>query len=102
MTDISGGKICLLRCRDKICCSTGSEPEQDRKAYAMKGKLTEPRVITDYRGEPVCILPVGFYFSDERWQTIWQCYEEKGRTLTHADLRTLFPDETSLEPRVGS
>jgi hypothetical protein len=68
----------------------------------MKGKLTEPRVITDYRGEPVCILPIGFYFTDERWQAIWQCHEEKGRTLTHADLRILFPDESTLEPRSGS
>ncbi len=68
----------------------------------MQGKLTEPRVITDYRGEPVCILPTGFYFTDERWQAIWQCYEEKARTLTHADLRTLFPDESTLEPRSGS
>jgi hypothetical protein len=64
----------------------------------MKGKLTEPRVITDYRGEPVCILPPGFYFTDERWQAIWQCHEEKVRALTHADLLILFPDESTLQP----
>jgi hypothetical protein len=66
----------------------------------MKGKLTEPRVITDYRGEPVCILPIGFYFTDDRWQAIWQRFDEKGEALTHEDLRTLFPDEPTLIPRI--
>jgi len=66
----------------------------------MKGKLTEPRVITDYRGEPVCILPVGFYFTDDRWQAIWQRFDEKGEALSHADLRMLFPDEPTLVPRI--
>jgi hypothetical protein len=47
----------------------------------MKGKLTEPRVISDYRGEPVCILPIGFYFTDDRWQAIWQRFDEKGESL---------------------
>jgi hypothetical protein len=32
----------------------------------MSGKLKESKVITDHRREPVCILPVGFYFDDER------------------------------------
>ena len=65
----------------------------------MKGKLTEPRVISDYRGEPVCILPIGFYFTDDRWQAIWQRFDEKGASLSHEDLRTLFPDEPTLVPR---
>ena len=69
--------------------------------FIMKGKLTEPRVITDYRGEPVCILPIGFYFTDERWQAIWQRFEEKGQALSHEDLRALFPEEPALEPRTG-
>ncbi|MDX2457072.1 MAG: hypothetical protein QNL87_06160 [Gammaproteobacteria bacterium] len=66
----------------------------------MKGKLTEPRVITDYRGEPVCILPIGFYFTDDHWQAIWQRFDEKGEALTHEDLRALFPDEPALVPRI--
>ncbi|UCC56164.1 MAG: hypothetical protein JSU75_12710 [Gammaproteobacteria bacterium] len=64
----------------------------------MAGKLKEPRVITDHRREPVCILPVGFYFDDARWETIWQRYEEKGAALDHADLRALFPEEPVLKP----
>lgn len=64
----------------------------------MAGKLTEPRVITDANREPVCILPVGFYFNDERWEKIWQRFEEKGATLTHDDLREMFPDEAALKP----
>ena len=63
----------------------------------MSGKLTEPRVITDYRREPVCILPAGFYFDDHRWERIWQRYEEKGEALTRDDLRALFPDEPALQ-----
>ena len=62
----------------------------------MTGKLTEPRVITDYRREPVCILPAGFYLDDERWESIWQRYEAKGECLSHDDLRVLFPDEPAL------
>ena len=65
----------------------------------MAGKLKEPRVITDYRQEPVCILPSGFYFDDARWNRIWERYEEKGESLTHEDLRNLFPDEPALSLR---
>lgn len=65
----------------------------------MAGKLKEPRVITDHRREPVCILPAGFYFDDERWGRIWQRFEEKGEALSHDDLRALFPEEPSLIPR---
>ena len=65
----------------------------------MGGKLKQPRVITDHRREPVCILPAGFYFSDERWEMIWQRFEEKGAALTHDDLLDLFPDEAVLHTR---
>ena len=65
----------------------------------MAGKLKEPRVITNHNREPVCILPTGFYFDDARWDRIWERYEEKGESLTHEDLRTLFPDEPALVPR---
>jgi len=65
----------------------------------MAGKLKEPRVITDHRREPVCILPAGFYFDDARWQRIWQRFEEKCAALSHDDLRDLFPDEPVLQDR---
>lgn len=65
----------------------------------MAGKLTEPRIITDHRKEPVCILPVGFYLDDARWEAIWARYESKGESLTHDDLRALFPDEPALHKR---
>lgn len=63
----------------------------------MAGKLIEPKVITDFNNKPVCILPVGFYFDDQRWDTIWQRYDEKGESLTMEDLRQLFPDEPTLQ-----
>jgi hypothetical protein len=65
--------------------------------YGMAGKLKEPMVITDYRREPVCILPVGFHFDDERWEKIWQRFEEKGAPLTRDDLTELFPEEPVLK-----
>ena len=64
----------------------------------MSGKLKEPRVITDHGSEPVCILPAGFYFDDDRRETIWQRFEEKGEALSHDDLRRLFPDEPTESP----
>jgi hypothetical protein len=63
----------------------------------MAGKLREPMVITDYRREPVCILPVGFYFDDARWEMIWARFDEKGEALTREDLVELFPDEAVLK-----
>lgn len=62
----------------------------------MAGKLIEPKVITDFNNKPVCILPVGFYFNDQRWEMIWQRFDEKGESLTMEDLRQLFPDEQTL------
>lgn len=63
----------------------------------MRGKSTTPRVITDHRNEPACILPAGFYLDDGRWEAIWQRFEEKGESLTHVDLRALFPEEPALQ-----
>jgi hypothetical protein len=63
----------------------------------MVGKLKEPMVITDYRREPVCILPIGFYFDDDRWERIWRRFEEQGAPLTREDLLALFPDEPVLQ-----
>ena len=62
----------------------------------MAGKLTEPKVITDFNNKPVALLPVGFYFDDDRWEKIWQRYDEKGESLTMEDLRELFPDDPTL------
>ncbi len=62
----------------------------------MSGKLTEPKVITDFNNLPVCILPTGFYFDDKRWEMIWQRFDEKGESLTMEDLKTLFPEEEIL------
>jgi exopolysaccharide biosynthesis predicted pyruvyltransferase EpsI len=39
------------------------------------GKLREPGVITDFRQRHVCMLPVGFYFNDERWEKISDRFE---------------------------
>ena len=58
----------------------------------MAGKLKEPRVITDHQREPVCILPTGFYFDDERWEKIWQRYAEKGEALTGDKFCELYLD----------
>jgi len=61
------------------------------------GKLKEPKVITDFNQRTVCLLPVGFYFNDERWEKIWQRFDEKGDTLSMADLKDLFPDEETVQ-----
>lgn len=61
------------------------------------GKLKEPKIITDYKQHTVCLLPVGFYFDDERWEKIWQRFDEKGDTLSMADLKKLFPDEETVQ-----
>lgn len=63
----------------------------------MAGKLIEPKMITDLNQKVVCLLPVGFYFNDERWELIWDHYEKKGDTLTMADLKDLFPDEETVQ-----
>jgi hypothetical protein len=68
----------------------------------MAGRLTDPKTITDYNQALICILPVGFYFDDERWEMIWQRYEDKGQPLTSIDLYQLFPDEDVLKKMVNS
>ncbi len=62
----------------------------------MAGKLIEPKVITDFNNKPVAMLPVGFYFDDDRWQAIWEEYDRKGESLTMDDLKRMFPDDESL------
>lgn len=61
------------------------------------GKLKEPKVITDINQRVVCLLPKGFYFNDDRWEMIWGRFEEKGDTLSMADLKKLFPDEETVQ-----
>jgi len=61
------------------------------------GKLIEPKVITDINQRTVCLLPTGFYFNDERWEMIWERFDEKGDTLSMADLKKLFPDEPTVQ-----
>jgi hypothetical protein len=61
------------------------------------GKLIEPKVITDIKQRVVCLLPVGFYFNDERWEKIWDRYDKKGDTLSMADLKELFPEEETVQ-----
>lgn len=67
----------------------------------MAGRLTDPKVITDYNQQLICILPPGFYFDDERWDLIWERYEAKGETLTSIDLLAMFPDEEVLKKMVS-
>ena len=61
------------------------------------GKLIEPKVITDINQRVACVLPTGFYFDDERWNKIWERFDEKGDTLSMADLKKLFPDEETVQ-----
>jgi len=61
------------------------------------GKLVEPKVITDINQKVVCLLPVGFYFDDKRWEMIWQQYDKQGDTLSMADLKKLFPEEETVQ-----
>lgn len=46
--------------------------------------------------ELVCVLPKGFWFDDDRWQSIWAAFDNKGATLNMADLSEMFPDEDVL------
>lgn len=62
----------------------------------MAGKLIEPKVITDINNKPVAMLPVGFYFDDQRWDRIWAEFDKKGSSLTMNDLQQMFPEDESL------
>ena len=65
----------------------------------MAGKLIEPKVIIDFNNKPVAMLPIGFYFDDDRWDAIWAEFDRKGESLTMDDLRRMFPDDESLNAR---
>jgi len=64
----------------------------------MSKKLKEPRVVTDSNNDPVCILPIGFDLTDERWDYIWSYHEEVKRFISHAELLQMFSDEPALVP----
>ena len=73
-------------------------PPVTQRDYKMSaGMLKEPKVITDFKQRTVCLLPAGFYFDDERWDKIWQRFDEKGDTLSMADLEELFPGEETVQ-----
>ena len=54
-------------------------------------------MITDLNQRVICLLPTEFYFNDEHWEIIWQRYDQKGDTLSMADLKVLFPDEKTVQ-----
>lgn len=62
----------------------------------MSGKLKVPRILTDFNNDAVCILPIGFELTDDRWDQIWVLHEELNRFIGHAELLELFPDEPAL------
>ncbi len=64
----------------------------------MSPKLKEPRVLTDFNNDAVCILPEGFEITDERWDKIWDLHEKLNRFIGHTELLELLPDEPSLLP----
>jgi len=61
------------------------------------GKFKEPKVITDFNQRILCLLPVGFYSDDERWDKIRQRFDEKDDTLSMAELKKLIPDEETVQ-----
>ena len=65
----------------------------------MAAKLKEPKVLTDFNNDAVCILPVGFELTDEKWEKIWALHEKLNRFMGHEELLELFPDDTSLKAK---
>lgn len=71
-----------------------TKQNQDSKKV---GKPGEPKVITDLNQKVVRLLPIRFYFNDERWEMIFDRYEEKGNTLSMADLKVFFPEVETVQ-----
>ena len=61
--------------------------------------LKEPKVLTDFNNDAVCILPIGFELTDEKWDKIWALHEKLNRFMGHQELLELFPDEEALVPK---
>lgn len=66
----------------------------------MGQKLKEPRVLTDFKNDAVCILPIGFELTDERWEQIWDLHEKLNRFIGHDELLQLFPEEAALQEKI--
>jgi hypothetical protein len=67
----------------------------------IAGKLMQLKVITDFNRRVVCLLLPGFNFSDALRDKIWQRFNEKGDTLSMADLKQQFPDEEKVQSPAG-
>jgi len=65
----------------------------------MAHKLKEPKVLTDFNNDAVCILPIGFELTDDKWDKIWALHEKLNRFMGHQELLELFPDDESLIPK---
>ena len=61
--------------------------------------LKEPKVLTDFNNDAVCILPIGFDLTDDKWNKIWELHEKLNRFMGHEELLELFPDDESLKPK---
>lgn len=65
----------------------------------MAKRLKEPKVITDFNNDAVCILPGGFELTDERWEKIWALHEKVNRFIGHEELLEMFPEEEALKQK---
>lgn len=61
--------------------------------------LNEPKVLTDFNNDAVCILPIGFDLTDDKWDKIWALHEKLNRFMGHEELLEMFPDDESLLPK---
>ena len=61
--------------------------------------LKEPKILTDFNNDAVCILPIGFDLTDDKWDKIWALHEKLNRFMGHDELLELFPDDESLLPK---
>ncbi len=61
--------------------------------------LKEPKLLTDFNNDAVCILPIGFDLTDDKWDKIWALHEKLNRFMGHEELLELFPDDQSLLPK---
>jgi hypothetical protein len=65
----------------------------------MAHKLKEPKVLTDFNNDAVCILPQGFELTDDKWDKIWDLHKEVNRFIGHEELQEMFPDEDALKQK---
>ena len=56
-------------------------------------------MLTDFNNDAVCILPIGFDLTDDKWNKIWELHEKLNRFMGHEELQELFPDDESLKPK---